>query len=212
MTNFTQGKNSLETPRGVLRLLVGSAPFSTHRFIRFARLGIILSTTALPPWRTSSRPARLGIGTTTTIAATTTTTSPHDDHDRASRYARRQGRRCPPLARRGSYSNRNSRPASTAPSPTTTTPPPTTVVTPRRRPHDNHDDKDPPVTKAPALSISNPSANIAPSPDFLAPVRVHSRRPLELRQSVRRRNRHCSLVARLYQWRRVHQLHPAGDQ
>jgi len=29
-------------------------------------------------------------------------------------------------------------------------------------------------------------------------------RPLELRQSVRRRNRHCSLVARLYQWRRVH--------
>ena len=42
---------------------------------------------------------------------------------------------------------------------TTTTVAPTTTTT----------IKSPPVTKAPALSISNPSANIAPSPDFLAP-------------------------------------------
>ncbi len=171
MTNFTQGQNLSGDPKGRpsasrrgprRSVLVGS--------IGSLVLGVILSTTALPAMANVVSPSTtFGVGTTTTTNATTTTVAPattttikvlRHAHVTAATLARHS--HVVAVTTHQSRSNSN---GSTSP---TTTPPPTTVVTPTTvAPTTTTTIK--PVTKAPAPSISNPSANIAPSPDFLAP-------------------------------------------
>jgi hypothetical protein len=130
--------------------------------------GIVLSATALPAMANVVTPSStLAFGVTTSLSttplATTTTTIAKrvpPAHTRHSHVVASS-----PLQKSGSSSN-----GSPSPTTTTTTPPPTTVVTPTTvAPTTTTTVKSPPVTKAPALTISNPSANIAPNPDFLAP-------------------------------------------
>ncbi|HEY5010613.1 MAG TPA: hypothetical protein VIH73_05605 [Acidimicrobiales bacterium] len=135
-------------------------------------LGVILSTTALPAMADVVSPSTtFGVGTTTTTDATTTTVAPtttttlkkvrHVVHVRAT-----IARHSHVVASSTTNHARSNQSGST--SPTTTTPTPTTVVTPTTvAPTPTTTIK--PVTKAPAHSVSNPSANIAPSPNFLAP-------------------------------------------
>jgi hypothetical protein len=111
----------------------------------------------------------LGSGTTSPLSSTTavaTTTTTTTIARRATHVART------PIAHHAHVvsSTQKSRTSSSGSTgPTTTTPPPTTVVTPTTvAPTTTTTIKSPPVTKSPALSISNPSANIAPSPNFLA--------------------------------------------
>jgi hypothetical protein len=163
MTNVTQGQNLSGDPKGRPRrgprrsVLIGS--------IGSLIVGIVLSTTALPAMANIVTPsAELGSGTTTTVAtttvATTTTIAPRRVI-RAAKAATRHSRVVADTQNSRSTSNGSS-------SPTTTTPPPTTVVTPTTvAPTTTTTVKRPPATRP--LSISNPSANIAPSPNFLAP-------------------------------------------
>jgi hypothetical protein len=137
-------------------------------------LGVVLATTALPAMANVVSPsARLGIATstsfatTTTVVSTTTTTvarrATHTVRTAETRHSR-------VVSNDPSQNSRSNQNGST--SPTTTTPPPTTVVTPTTvAPTTTTTIKSPPVSKppAPTLSISNPAANIAPSPNFLAP-------------------------------------------
>jgi hypothetical protein len=133
-------------------------------------VGLVLSTTALPAMANVVTPtAQFGIGTTTTVAttttsvATTTTTTTAPRRVRAVKSAdTRHSRVVANTSLQKSRSNTNG-----STSPTTTTPPPRTVVTPTTVATTTTIVKSPPVTRA--LSISNPTANIAPSPDFLAP-------------------------------------------
>src|SRR5579863_1786396 len=166
MTNITQGQNLSGDPkartstsrRGPRRsVLIGS--------IGSLVLGVVLSTTALPAMANIVQPsADLGSGTTTTVATTSTTVATTTTtiarrvvHARVRVVHHSHVVATTSLKKSGSDSNGS-------PSPTTTTPPPTTVVTPTTVAPTTV-----PVKKAPALSISNPSANIAPSPDFMAP-------------------------------------------
>ena len=126
----------------------------------------MLSTTALPAMANIVQPsADLGSGATTTVATTSTTvaTTTTTIARRVVHHARvrfvHHTHVVATTSRKKSGSNSNG-----SPGPTTTTPPPTTVVTPTTVAPTTV-----PVKKAPALSISNPSSNIAPSPDFMAP-------------------------------------------
>lgn len=170
MTKVTQGQNLSGDPKGrsstsrrgprrsVLVSSIGSLV-----------LGVVLSTTALPAMAnvvqpsTSLAPATTTIATTTSTTSTTTTTVAPAKHSVASANSRR-------AHVVASTANPNSRSTSNgSPSPTTTIPTPTTVVTPTTvAPTTTTTLKSPPASKAPQ-SIANPSANIAPSPNFLAP-------------------------------------------
>jgi len=133
-------------------------------------VGIVLSTTALPAMANIVKPsATFGVGTTTTVAttttevATTTTTVAPRTKRPATHHLTRHSRVVASSTNQKSRSDSNG-----STSPTTTVPTPTTVVTPTTvAPTTTTTVKAP--TKAPALSISNPSANIDPSPNFLAP-------------------------------------------
>ena len=139
-------------------------------------MGIVLSTTALPAMANVVSPSarvRLGHDHDRGDHDDDARHDDHDDHDRATRSPRRRRRTSPVTL--ASLRHRRPRPSRSnsngSASPTTTVPTPTTVVTPTTvAPTTTTTVKSPPpVTKAPALSISNPSANIAPSPNFLAP-------------------------------------------
>ena len=173
MTKVTQGQNLSGDPRGRSStsrrgprrsVLVGS--------IGSLVLGVVLSMTALPAMANVVQPstslafATATVATTTvatTTVATTATTVVHAKHA----VVAANSRRARVVA---STANPNSRSTSNgSPSPTTTIPTPTTVVTPTTvAPTTTTTVKSPPVSKAPQ-SIANPSANIAPSPNFLAP-------------------------------------------
>lgn len=135
-------------------------------------LGIVLATTALPAMANVVSPSvSLGIATTTSFATTTTVATTTTIARRARHTVKTtQTRHSHVVSNRPSQNSRSNPIGST--SPTTTTPPPTTVVTPTTvAPTTTTTLKSSPPTKppAPTLSISNPAANIAPSPDFLAP-------------------------------------------
>jgi hypothetical protein len=115
--------------------------------------GLVLSATVLPAMADIVKPsATIASGTTsviittTTVASTTTTT-----------VARRVTHLTKSPVARHSHVVANTSNPTTVVTPTTVAPSTTTTV------------KSQPVTKAPTFSISNPSTNIAPSPDFLAP-------------------------------------------
>src|SRR5579863_8492443 len=175
MSKFTQGQKLPGDPQG--------RPSASRRGPRRSVmigsigslvLGVILSTTALPAMANVITPtASLGIGTTTTVATTTTeatsttTTTVAVSVQRAVTDNTRHSRVVANSDTPAPHSNSN---GSSSPTTTIPTPPPTTVVTPTTvAPTTTTTVKSPPVTKAPAFSISNPSANIAPSPNFLAP-------------------------------------------
>jgi len=165
MTNITQGQNLSGDPkartstsrRGPRRsVLIGS--------IGSLVLGVVLSTTALPAMANIVQPsAEIGSGTTTTVATTSTTVATTTIARRVVHAKVRVVRHSHVVATTSVRKPRSNSKGSHH-SPTTTTPPPTTVVTPTTVAPTTV-----PVKKAPALSISNPSANIAPSPDFMAP-------------------------------------------
>ncbi len=171
MTNITQGQKLSGDPKG----RSSTSRRGPRRSVLIGSLGslvvgIVLSTTALPAMANVVSPsASFGQGTTTTLAtttteaSTTTTTIAHRakkvTHVTEIRHQRVVSNNTTP----------NSRSTSTASDgPTTTVPTPTTVVTPTTvAPTTTTTVKSPPPAKAPALSISNPANNIAPSPDFL---------------------------------------------
>jgi len=172
MTNVTQGQKLSGDPKGRnttsrrgprRSVLVGS--------VGSLVLGIVLSTTALPAMANVIQGStHFGPGTTTIVArttptvATTTTTIPRRVKHVAKSVASRHSH---VVSSNATHKPRSSSTGSN--SPTTTTPPPTTVVTPTTvAPTTTTTIKSPPVPKSPALSITNPSANIAPSPNFLA--------------------------------------------
>ena len=172
MTNITQGQKLSGDPRG----RISTSRQGPRRSVLISSmgslvLGIVLSTTALPALANVVQPsASFAAGTTTTIAATTTTSVATTTTTIARRVAHvtknaaaRHSHVVPSASTHKPRSNSNG-----SSSPTTTTPPPTTVVTPTTvAPTTTTTVTSPPVTKAPALTISNPSANIGPSPNFL---------------------------------------------
>ena len=172
MTNITRGQKlsgdangrSSTSRRGPRRsVLIGS--------IGSLVAGIVLSTTALPamanivtPSTTFGMGMTTTIATTTTVAPTTTTTIPRHHARDAKTTITRHAHVVAPSATQKPRSTSNG-----STSPTTTTPTPTTVVTPTTvAPTTTTTVKSAPVIKAPAPSVSNPSANIDPSPNFLA--------------------------------------------
>src|SRR5665213_2545875 len=172
MTNITQGQKLSGDPRG----RISTSRQGPRRSVLISSmgslvLGIVLSTTALPALANVVQPsASFAAGTTTTIAATTTTSVATTTTTIARRVAHvtknaaaRHSHVVPSASTHKPRSNSNG-----SSSPTTTTPPPTTVVPPTTvAPTTTTTVTSPPVTKAPALTISNPSANIGPSPNFL---------------------------------------------
>jgi hypothetical protein len=130
-------------------------------------LGIVLSTTALPAMATIVTPSTsFGSGTTTTTPATTTTIAATTTTTIARRvvHAKVVVARHSHVVTASSTDKSRSNSNGGSPSPTTT-PPPTTVVTPTTVAPTTTTT----VKKAPPLRISNPAANIQPSPNFLAP-------------------------------------------
>ena len=168
MTNITQGQNLSGDPKGRSStarrgprrsVLIGS--------VGSLALGIVLSTTALPAMATIVTPsAKLGSGTTTTTSATTTTEATTTTIARRVVHARVDVARHSNVVTASSVTK--TRPKSKGSSSSTATPP-TTVVTPTTVAPTTPTTVKPPAAKAPALAISNPRANIAPVPDFLAP-------------------------------------------
>jgi hypothetical protein len=173
MTNITQGQNLSGDPKGRSSasrraprrsVLIGS--------IGSLILGVILSTSALPAMANVVSPSTsFSLATTSTTTATTEKVAPTPTTIKVVRHvARVTTTTVARLAHVVNSSTTNQvRPnPSGSTNPTPTTPNPTTVVTPTTvAPTPTTTIK--PVAKGPALSISNPSGNIAPSPDFLAP-------------------------------------------